>query len=137
MTDANFALTADSDFDDLPRTLRRERALRDREARERKARDDRERDGPSFDSLGAPPPYLARSLPPVAYGDDPIPASVQRFDVPFVKLAAFFLKAVLAAIPALILLGVILYFAGKGLEAYFPDLVRTKILISFPGGGSA
>ncbi|HRQ27329.1 hypothetical protein [Hyphomicrobium sp.] len=135
MTDANFALTADSDFDDLPRTLRRERALRDREARERKAREERERDGPSLDRLGEPPSYLARSFPPpVAYGDDPIPASVQRFDVPFVKLAAFFLKAVLAAIPALILLGVILYFAGKGLEAYFPDLVRMKILISFPGG---
>ncbi|HRN83505.1 MAG TPA: hypothetical protein PK857_01690 [Hyphomicrobium sp.] len=135
MTDANFALTADSDFDDLPRTLRRERALRAKEARERKAREERERDGPSFDAFGDPPPYLARAFaPPVAYGDDPFPASVHRFDVPFIKLAAFFLKAVIAAIPALILLGILLYFAGKGLEAYFPDLVRMKILISFPGG---
>ena len=135
MTDANLALTADSDFDDLPRTLRRERELRAREARERKEREERERGGRTLDALGDPPPYLARTLmPPVAYGDDPIPASVHRLDVPFLRLVLFFLKAVLAAIPALILLGVILYYAGKGLEAYFPELVRMKILISFPGG---
>lgn len=84
--------------------------------------------------LGDPPSYLARARPAAMYGDDPIPASVQRFDVPFLRLVAFFLKAVLAAIPALILLGVILYFAGKGLEAYFPELVRMKIMITFPGG---
>lgn len=134
MTDANFAL-ADGDFDDLPRTLRRERELRQREARERKEREERTRDGRSLDALGDPPPYLVRVRPqPVVYGDDPIAASVHRFDVPFVQLAAFFLKAVLAAIPAFVLLGVILYFAGKGLEAYFPELVRMKILITFPGG---
>jgi hypothetical protein len=59
---------------------------------------------------------------------------VQRFDVPFLRLAMFFMKAVLAAIPALILLGAILYFMGKGLEAYFPELIRMKILITFPQG---
>lgn len=130
MTDANFPLTADSDFDDLPRTLRREKEARAREARERETR---ERGMDSI--LGDPPSYLARgrSAPPI-YGDDPIPASVQRFDVPFLRLVTFFLKAVLAAIPALFLLGVILYFAGKGLEAYFPELVRMKIMITFPGG---
>ncbi len=137
MTDANFALVdsdlADSDFDDLPRTLRRERDLRAREARERKEREERARDGRSFDALGDPPPYLARARPaPMAYADAPVPASVHRFDVPFLRLAGFFLKAVLAAIPAILLLGVILYFAGKGLEAYFPELVRMKILITFP-----
>lgn len=133
MTDANFALADDSDFDDLPRTFRRERELRAREARERKAREERARDGHSLDTFGDPPPYLARARPaPVVYGDDPIAASVQRFDVPFLQLSVFFLKAVLAAIPALILLGVILYFAGKGLEAYFPEFVRMKILITFP-----
>ncbi len=137
MTDANFPLTADSDFDDLPRTLRRERDARAREAREREQREKRERDGRSgMDaSLGDPPSYLARGRPaPTVYGDDPVPASVQRFDVPFLRLVAFFLKAVLASIPALILLGTILYFAGKGLEAYFPELVRMKIMITFPGG---
>lgn len=132
MTDADFAL-ADSDFDDLPRTLRRERELRAREARERKEQEERARDGRSLDAFGDPPPYLARVRPPPSvYGDDPIAASVQRFDVPFLRLAGFFLKAVLAAIPALILLGVLLYFAGKGLEAYFPELVHMKILITFP-----
>ncbi len=133
MTDANFPLTADSDFDDLPRTLRREKEARAREAREREKR---ERDGRGMDAiLGDPPSYLARgrSAQPV-YGDDPVPASVQRFDVPFFRLVTFFLKSVLAAIPALILLGGILYFAGKGLEAYFPELVRMKIMITFPGG---
>ncbi len=130
MTDVNFPLTADSEFDDLPRTLRREKEARAREKRER------ERDGRSMDAaLGDPSSYLARTRhAPAVYGDDPVPASVQRFDVPFLRLVAFFLKAVLAAIPALMLLGVILFFAGKGLEAYFPELVRMKIMITFPGG---
>jgi hypothetical protein len=136
MTDANFPLTADGDFDDLPRTLRRERESRAREAREAREREQRARDGRTMGAaVGDPPSYLSRTRQtPVVYGDDPIPASVQRFDVPFLRLMTFFLKAVLAAIPALILLGVLLYFAGKGLEAYYPDLVRTKILITFPGG---
>jgi len=143
MTDVNFPLTADSDFDDLPRTLRREREARARQAREAKEREQRERDGRSSASsgsmsaapLGDPPAYLSRGRAmPQMYGDEPMPASVQRFDVPFGRLALFFLKAVIAAIPALILLGVILYFAGKGLEAYFPELVRMKILITFPSG---
>jgi hypothetical protein len=135
MTDANFPLTADSDFDDLPRTVRREKEARAREAREAREREQRERDGRSMDAArGDPPSYLTRSRPaPVIYGDDPIPAAVRRFDVPFLHLTTFFLKAVLAAIPALILLGTILYFMGKGLEATFPDLVRMKVLITFPG----
>ena len=135
MTDATLALD-DSDFDDLPRTLRRERELRKREAREREAQQDRARGSRSFfDAFDEPPAYLSRTRPaPAVYGDDPVAASVQRFDVPFLQLSTFFLKAVLAAIPALLLLGVLLFFAGKGLQAYFPELVHTKILISFPNG---
>jgi hypothetical protein len=128
MTDANFPLTADSDFDDLPRTLRREREARAREARERRERETR-MDPP----LGDPPSYL-RNRAPAIYGDEPMPAAVTRFEVPFFRLVFFFLKAVLAAIPAMILLGALLYAAGKGLEAYFPELVRMKIMITFPGG---
>ncbi len=125
MTDVNFPLTADSDFDDLPRTLRREKEARAREARERQKQ--------SMDaSRGEPLTYLARAMPPV-YGDEPVAAAVRRFDVPFTHLMMFFLKAVLAAIPALILLGGILYFAGQALETHFPDLVRMKILVTFPG----
>jgi hypothetical protein len=138
MTDANFPITADSDFDDLPRTLRREKEARAREARERqnRERDGRSMDGRSMDAaLGDPPTYLARGRSgPVVYGDDPIPAAVQRFEVPFFRLVTFFLKAVVAAIPAIVVLGVILYFAGKGLEAYFPELVRMKIMNTVPGG---
>lgn len=133
MTDANFPLTADSDFDDLPRTLRRERDARAREARER---EQRAREGRGMDAaLGDPPSYLSRGRStPTSYDSEPVAASVRSFDVPFGRLVVFFLKAALAAIPALVLLGVVLYFAGKGLEAYFPELVRMKIMITFPGG---
>lgn len=135
MTDANIPLTADSDFDDLPRTFRREKEARAREAREAKERREREREGHMNASLGDPPSYLSRPRSaPVVYGDDPVAASVQRFNVPFIHLVFFFLKSVLAAIPALVLLGIILYFAGKGLEAFFPELIRMKIMIMFPGG---
>ncbi len=60
------------------------------------------------------------------------PASVRRIDVPFVHLVTFFLKAVLAAIPGLILLGAILWGLGEVLQAVFPSLIKMKILISFP-----
>jgi hypothetical protein len=131
MTDANFPLTADSDFDDLPRTLRREKEARAREARE--AKDRREREKQSMDaSRGDMPSYLSRPMP-IVYGDDPVAATVRRFDVPFFHMMMFFIKAVLASIPALILLGVILYFGAQALEAYFPELVRMKILVTFPG----
>jgi hypothetical protein len=129
MSDANFPLTADSDFDDLPRTLRREKEARAREARER---------GRAMDaSMGSAPPYLGHGHTrpaPAMYGDEPVAAAVQRFNVPFFHLVGFFLKCALAAIPAMILLGAFLYFAGKGLEAYYPDLIRMKIMISFPTG---
>lgn len=147
-------------FDDLPRTLRREheararearerevkeREARDRETRERENREQREakeaRKEPSMSreaeggAYEAAPSYLRRDTrSPYGYGDEPVPAAVMRFDVPFFRLALFFLKAVLAAVPALILLGTMLWFAGKGLQAYFPELVHMKILITFPNG---
>jgi hypothetical protein len=136
-------LAAEGDLDDLPRTLRRERDARAREAREREARERQARDrepvmSRTSDPSGysPPPSYISPRSGgvPVVYGDEPIPAAVTRFDVPFFRLVAFFLKAVIAAVPALILLGVMLWFAGKGLEAYFPELVHMKILVSFPNG---
>lgn len=122
MTDVNFPLTADSDFDDLPRTLRREKEARARQRQQQSLEARR----------GEPPTYLAHAAPPV-YGDDPMPATVRRFDVSFVHLMMFFIKAALAAIPALILIGVVLYFAGQAIQTHFPDLVRMKILVTFPG----
>ncbi len=132
MTDVNFPLTADSDFDDLPRTLRREKERRAREARDARERHERERQTMDA-SRGDPPTYLAHAMP-AGVGDDPVAAAVRRFDVPFQHQAMFFQKAALAAIPALLLLGVGLYFAGHALEAYVPDLVHMKILVTFPGG---
>ncbi len=46
----------------------------------------------------------------------------------------FFLKAVLAAIPALILLGALIWFAGDMLQKFFPELIKMKISITFPNG---
>jgi hypothetical protein len=135
MSEPQLSLTADADFDDLPRTVRRERDARAREAREREARerdvslgrDDTLRDTPRFINRD-----MSYSRPP--YGDDPIPAAVKRFDVPFLRLVTFFIKAVLAAIPALLLLGALLWFAGHILQTQFPELIKMKILITFPNG---
>lgn len=126
---------ADESSDDLPRTFRREKEARAREARERAAQE--RAAAPSLptgsDDYGRhqPPIFRASDVEP-RIGDIPFPAAVRRFDVPFLHLVQFFLKAVLAAIPALILLGVILWFAGALLQAAFPQLIKMKILISFP-----
>ena len=110
MSDRNLSLAADGGSDDLPRTLRRER-----EARERAAQ------------------AATYSREP-AWMDDtgPQPAVVTAIKMPFFRLMLFFLKAVLAAIPALILLGVVLWFAGHLLMSYFPWLVKVQILIRVP-----
>jgi hypothetical protein len=132
MAEPNFGPIGDDAADDLPRTFRREKEAREREAREKaSARDPR----PAAPSLSAAPDAYADPAPAVgpAIGEMPYPASVRRFDVPFLHLVTFFLKAVLAAIPALILLGAILWFGGHLLETLFPSLVKMKILISFPG----
>jgi hypothetical protein len=119
MTDTDFPLSADGDFDDLPRTLRREREARARAQAAVEA-----------------PRYLTRDDGDASgeHADEPAPAAVTRIDVPFLRLVVFFLKAVIAAIPALILLCVILWFAGHLLQAIYPELVKMKILISFPNG---
>ena len=123
MSDHHLAMAADGGMDDLPRTLRRERDAREREARERDYQMSSqatmmtaERDAP------VPPPFA----------DDLQMSAVRRLDVPFMHLMLFFMKAVFAAIPALIILGVLLWLAGAGLQAFFPQLVKMKILISFP-----
>lgn len=139
MADPAYAsMTEDSD--DLPRTFRREKEAREREARERAARE-----RAAAPTLSATPdPYAAHGAhaapkiyaDPAAGGlakpatlDVPVPAIVRAIDVPFGQLAAFFLKAVFAAIPALILLMAVLWGLGQALEAFFPDLLKMKILI--------
>ena len=53
-------------------------------------------------------------------------------EIPFGRLVTFFLKALFAAIPALILLGIMLWGMGQVLTTYFPALLKMKILITFP-----
>lgn len=117
MSDVNYPLTAD-EADDLPRTLRRQREELDAKARERAA----------AATYGVPEP----TLPLAAAVDDAGGVTVTRLKVPFVHLVAFFLKAALAAIPAMLLLGLILWGIGHLLQVYFPQLLKMQILVWFP-----
>lgn len=123
MSDHHLAMAADGGMDDLPRTLRRERDAREREAREREMQM----------SSGVPLMAAERDAPvPPPFADDLQMSAVRRLDVPFFHLMTFFLKAVFAAIPALIVLGVLLWLGGFALQSFFPQLVKMKILITFP-----
>jgi len=44
----------------------------------------------------------------------------------------FFIKAVFAAIPALIILSALLWLGGNIVKAIFPELIHMQILITFP-----
>ena len=140
MSDSNFALPDTND--DLPRTLRREREARDREtkereAREREARAKAERERLAEETYGRPEPVYAPSAAATEF--EPMPASgtgitVTRLDIPFLHLVGFFLKAVLAAVPAIIVLVAILWGIGHLLQVYFPQLIKMQILVWFPNG---
>lgn len=117
--------------DDLPRTFRREREAREREARERDA-------GLGGHPGGHMPSAGQRDYgPPQDYAGPPADSlyapghagTVTRFEVPFLHLMMFFLKAVLAAIPALVMLTALLFAGGKVLESYFPALRHFEIKI--------
>jgi hypothetical protein len=145
MSEPNFGPLGDESTDDLPRTFRREKEARAREARERAAQERAAAPSlptglssgpdvrPSINNTGPAPQIHASADAMPAIADMPYPATVKRIDVPFVHLMRFFLKAVLAAIPALILLTMILWVLGQGLQTFFPDLVKLKILIGFQG----
>lgn len=115
------------DDDDLPRTLRRER-----DAREREMREMREREMAAADEgygAAGPQPY-----PTQPYGYDYVPmgtsgVTVTRLRIPFMHLMFFFMKAVVAAIPALILLTVLLWGMGQGLKAFMPGLRHFEIIV--------
>ncbi len=128
MASVDFPLMADEGAEDLPRTLRRERDARERAKREKEAK---ARSATLTHDFGASD-MREETVRPI---EDAAGVSVGRFDVPFGHLMAFFMKAVLAAIPALMLLGVILWVAGALLKAYYPELVHMQILISFPKAG--
>jgi hypothetical protein len=119
MTNTHCALDLDERSDDLPRALRRER-----EARRRGTFD------PSFKLLTASGLEAERvggfeGVPPS------VPGLARSFEVPFLRLVLFFIKAIFAAVPAIIVLGVMLWFAGHMLQEHFPHLVKMQILIRF------
>jgi hypothetical protein len=121
MPEPTFAMTVD---DDLPRTIRRERdaqrEAREREAREREARDRRATPPePVLESGG-----VREMLAPAA--------TITDFEVPFAKLTMFFIRAAFAAIPAVLILMAFLWVLGQGLQAFFPQLLKMKILIYMP-----
>lgn len=120
-------LSMDAD-DDLPRTIRRERdakQAREREARQREARERLSMEPSGFEVFEPQLRYQA------AVASAPVGAAM-ALDVPFSKLMAFFIKAVFAAIPAIIILLALLWIAGQGVHALFPDLLKLKVLIYMP-----
>lgn len=123
-----------ADEDDLPRTFRRERDAREREMREREqpAADYHAAEAPrgSGQSYGRGDSYEASG-----YGYDdgtPPPGTVTRFDVPFGHMVLFFVKAALAALPALLLLAVLFWGVGQGLKSFFPGLRHFEVVIRTP-----
>jgi hypothetical protein len=113
--------------DDLPRTLRRER-----EAQERAGR--------PFQALGpsGPAPAPQSSIgyvpePTVPTGLEMTGGTVTDIRIPFFRLMVFCIKLVFAAIPGLILLGVLLWTIGHLLMTFLPWLVKLQILIRVPG----
>lgn len=113
--------------DDLPRTLRRER-----EARERAGQLGGQL-GMQSAAPGASP--LASSYVPEPAISENLAVSgntITDIRVPFVRLMLFCFKLVFAAVPALILLGIILWTAGHLLMTFFPWLVKLQILIRVP-----
>lgn len=130
MAEPKFSNVADTDADDdLPRTLRRERDAQARRAREHELTDAPQLTAPPLAPTDAPP-YTNEAY---EYDDvEPPPATVTRLDISFLHLMLFFLKAVVAAIPALILLTGILWLFGEVITATFPELIKMQILIRMP-----
>lgn len=124
MSNSPLPMAADGGVDDLPRTLRRAREERMREA------EMQQQSAQHADT--SVPSFAAHAEPRPSFLDDPERVTVTAVKVPFVRLMMFFLKAVFAAIPAIIVLGVLLWLLGAGLKAYFPQLVHMQITISIP-----
>jgi hypothetical protein len=110
--------------DDLPRTFRREREAREREAREREAREADQREAMIIE-----PAFLRRD-PPNRLINQPV--ADDRLQMSFLRLTAFCIKVVFAAIPAIVILTVLLWLGGQALATFFPQLPRMQIFIHFP-----
>ena len=137
MNDGKYQPLADNP-DDLPRTLRRarEQQVREQQSREQAAQstswDRGQMPAASNASYGSPEPVSAYDQPYGSTSSDSA-VTVQRFKVPFFSLMGFFIKAVFAAIPAILILIAMLYGLGLAMQTYVPQLIKMKILISIPG----
>jgi hypothetical protein len=132
MANPDYPLSAD---DDLPRTLRREKEAREREAQRRTGHAAGEAGGYRAPELGDAADRYMRAPHETLGGetfDGAGGVTVNRLDIPFFRLVLFFIKAVFAAIPALILLGALLWLVGDILMAYFPQLVKMQIIFKVP-----
>ena len=72
----------------------------------------------------------ARDAAASALSPEATPLTV--LDVSTSRLALFFLRCVVAALPALLLLAAVLWLAGETLEVMFPALLKMKIMIYAP-----
>ena len=123
-------------LDDLPRTFRRarEQQLRDQMAQTQLQQPQQAGRGTPVAPVSyAPEPINPYDTPYGQTADGPSLAEVTRFRVPFFSLMGFFIKAVFAAIPALLILIAMFYGLGRLLQTYFPELIKMKIVITFPG----
>ncbi len=151
MPEPQLSMGATSPDDDLPRTFRRDKEARERQTREAEARatqrpahtqaahtqphaQSSSRDaGRHADrgyasataDLASTPEFAERVIA------DSGKVTVGAFDVPFVHMVRFFLKAVFAAIPALILLFVVLWAIGQTAQKFMPWLVKVRILVQW------
>ena len=130
------AATADAS-DDLPRTLRREREARYRETLERAGREARPGSAPvppagPSPTFGAPAGVGSHTQLGLIDDADGRGVTVTAFKVPFLRLVLFFLKAAVAAIPAIILLGLAFWMLGFALRGVFPELFTTGVKFHFP-----
>jgi hypothetical protein len=125
MADDIYAPNAD---DDLPRTVRQQR-----DAQARRSFNHQRTAGVHSDGGFSEAGFVQ---PPRAPGEGE-PVTVTRLDLPFFHLMGFFIKAVFAAVPALIV-GIVLamgifWVAAQAVEHYAPWLVKMRIVVSFPG----
>ena len=114
MAEPRFTMPAE---EDLPRTLRREKEARARE---------REAEAQNATHSSHAYEFVAED----AY--EPEAVTVTRLNLPFVHLMLFFIKAVFAAIPAMLLFVVICVLIGEALQAFIPELRQFELIIRSP-----
>ena len=121
MAEPRLTLPGDEDDHDLPRTLRRARAEQAHggEARFSDTTERREPSGVHSGQVDEDDDY--------EWASDEV--TVTRLRIPFFHLMGFFVKAAFAAIPALIILTIVLIGIGTALKNVFPGLRQAIVTI--------